>query len=430
MLNFRQIRNIGKAIALHQPVSNDQKQFFRSLHHFRWLFGGNLSGKTYSNMMDLAMMLLRVHPFQNPVGTHWAGIETWEQVRDILWEQYLKQFIPAHRIKEMRFGQDKVPRKLILDNNQTLEFKAFNQGRTLFQGRAIQSAHYDEQCLHDFQGIFQETQARLMTYDGNLSWSMTPIIPQLELEERIEDLPDSDRCFYFNLNDNRKSTGGYINDSRIDALIDEWPEEVQATRIEGRFASYYGAVFKSFDRKIHVIDPFKIPAEWELYRGIDFGFTNPFACIWLARDGDRNWYVFREYYRAKTGIQDHIINIKARSRREKYIATYADPENAGDRAELRRAGIPTKVGRNDVARGIEMVQSKLKVKANEKPSLYIFRTCRNVCREMAAYRYPKGTASRNPADVPLAKDDHSISAIRYAIYTVERPRAKGSAAAA
>jgi len=424
----------AKVIAV---ISLDVKRFddiwdFNVPVYHNYLSGGVIhhnSGKTYTNMMDLAQLALNIHPFKQAKGIHWVGIETWEQVRDILWEQYLQKFIPQHHIIDIRYGQDKVPRKIYLNTGNTIEFKAFNQGRTLFQGRAIKSAHYDEQCLHDFEGILHETQARLITYQGYLSWSMTPIMPQTFLEERIEELPSTDEIFHFNLNDNRKSRGGFIEDQRIDSMIAEWPEGVQATRIEGKFASYYGAVYKNFNRSIHVIKPFKIPVDWTLYRGIDFGFTNPFVCLWLAKDKDENWYVYREYYRAKTGIQEHIANIKARSSNEKYQGTYADPENAEDRDELRKAGIHTLVARNDVARGIELVQSKLKVKANGKPSLYIFKSCRNTAREMAMYQYPKGTASRDPKDLPLAKNDHTLDVIRYILYTVARPRKKGSVVA-
>jgi len=414
-----------------KPIGIDQSAYFKSQAAVRWMFGGNLSGKTFSNMMDLTQIVLNVHPFKQAKGVHWVGIETWEQVRDILWEEYLKKFIPAYHILDTRLGQDKVPRKIFLDTGHVIEFKAFNQGRTLFQGRAIQSAHYDEQCLHDFQGIFNETQARLITNQGFLSWSMTPIVPQVLLEERMENIPGTDEMFHFNLNDNRKSRGGFIDDKRIDDMIAEWPEEVQATRIEGRFASYYGAVYKGFNRNIHVVKPFKIPEDWTLYRGIDFGFTNPFCCLWLAKDNDENWYVYREYYKSQTGMQEHIANIKARSSHEVYQATIVDTEDPEKREiDLKRAGIKAICARKDIDRGIELVQSKLKVKANGKPSLFIFNTCKNTPREMAMYHYPEGTSSKEPADHPVKKNDHTLDAMRYVIYTVERPRRKGHVFAA
>ena len=431
-LEVDHIKKVGEAIASYIPLAESQARFHLSTAAFRWLFGGNQSSKTYTNMMDLAMVLLNLHPVTIPkdIGVHWCCIETWDMVRDILWLDNLSKFIPKSQIASISYGQNQVPYKIQMCNGRTLEFKAFKQGRELFQGRAISTCHCDEQCQHNFKGIFEEIQARLLKTEGQLSWSMTPIIPQPDLEERILNPPDTDAVFYANLNANRVSRGGYIPDKRIDAMIADWAEEVQITRIEGLFASYYGAVYSGFSRRVHVIEPFKIPADWERYRGIDFGFTNPFVCLWIAKDKDENWYVYREYYRAKTGIAEHIANIKARSANKFYQGTFADPENAGDRAELRHADIPTKIARKDVARGIELVQSKLKIKENKKPSLYFFKTCKNTCREMAMYQYPEGTASNNPKDVPISKDDHTCDALRYILYTVLRPGKKGSAEAA
>lgn len=426
MLTTTEIKWLGEAVASYVPLGDAQVDFQKSFANIRWFFGGNQSGKTHTNMIDLAMLALDVHPFRSvSQGLHWVCVESWEQARDILWEENLRKFIPAHHISNISYGQDRVPRKVFLKNGHTLEFKAFNQGRELFQGRAINSCHCDEQCHHDFQGIFNEIQARLMAYNGFLTWSMTPIIPQPFLEERIEELPDTDEVFYADLNVNRVSKGGYIPDERIDEMIADWPEEVQATRIKGQFASFYGAVYKSFSRRVHVIKPFVIPEEWPRYRGFDFGFTNPFVCLWMTQDKDNNWYIYQEYYKAKTGIGEHIAAIKRLSKDEKYISSYADPENAENREELRKADILTKSARKEIAKGIEAVQSKLKIKENGKPSLFVFNTCKNTCREMAIYHYPKGSNSKDPKDIPQQKNDHACDALRYVIYSIEEPSKKG-----
>ncbi len=432
MLTVDEIQLLGEELSLYEPLNDVQSSFHISNKSFRWFFGGNQSGKTHTNMMDLAMVLLGVHPTRSTKspGLWWACVESWEQVRDILWEDNLKKFIPADRIVNIQYGQDHVPKKLWMDNGNRAEFKAFNQGRRLFQGRAIDGCYCDEQCQYDFQGIFNEIQARLLARSGYTAWSMTPIIPQLFLEERIEDLPDTDEMFFADLNANRKSIGGYIEDNRVDELINDWPEEVQATRVRGRFASFYGAVFKTYSRNLHVIKPFKIPEEWRKYRGFDFGFTNPFVCLWAAQDEDDNWYIYREYYKAKTCIGEHIEAVHQMSRREKYIASIADPENAENRSEMRKARIATLTARKDIAKGIEVVQSKLKVKPNGKPSLFIFNTCRNTCREMALYQYPRGTNLKNPKDVPLQVNDHTVDSLRYILYTIEKPKMRGRVCAA
>jgi hypothetical protein len=434
-LSVGEIRELGQSISEYFPYCEEQRQFHISRRPYRWLFGGNQSGKTYANMMDLAMVALDVHPVWSPCtrgeGIHWAGIESWEQVRDILWGDYLSHFIPPWAVLDIWKGKDDVPRKVFLKNGHVIEFKAFNQGRSLFQGRAINSFHGDEQCLkRGFQAIFQEIQARLMKHKGIIAWSMTPIVPQIELESRIEKAPKTDEILFMDLNKNRLSLGGHLPDEEVDKLIADWSEEVQITRVGGRFSSFCGAVFKTYMRQRHVVDPFRIPKNWRRYRAFDFGFTNPFVCLWLAKDPDENWYIYREYYKAQTGIADHIRAVKVYSKGERYVKNIADPENAEDRAEMRKAGIVTMAARKDIARGIELMQSKFKVKANGKPSLFIFRNCENTCREVAVYHYPQGRSTSNPADIPVQKDDHTVDAARYGLYTVDGKFKRGRVCAA
>lgn len=422
---------MGRDVALYKPLGDEVCSFHNSSAIIKWLLGGNQSSKTYSNMMDLALLLQNFHPTKYvPNGIHWACIEHWDQVRDILWEENLQKFIPPFAIRNIEYGQHKIPKRVFMKNGHKLEFKSFFQGRGSFQGRHVDSIHCDEQCEHDFMGILDEMLTRLLQRSGYLSWSMTPILSQPELEERIEDLPDTDKVFKINLNDNRISRGGYIPDKRIDDMIAQWPVEVQATRIAGDFASFYGTVFKTYNRSIHVIDPFRIPKSWRRYRAFDFGFTNPFVCLWLAKDPDENWYVYREYYQAQTGIEEHIRKVMLFSKGEQYIKNIADPEDAEARSKLRKAGIVTKAARKDVAAGIECVQSKLKVKANGKASLFIMRPCKNTAREFAVYHYPKGTNTANPKDHPIQKDDHCIDAVRYGLYTIDGKFKKGSVYAA
>jgi len=419
---IEEVQHLGTIIPFYLPLPGGQSNYHRSQATIRWLFGGNKSGKTFSAMVDLGMVALDVHPFREikKSGVIWVCSETWEMVRDNLWEHYLSDILPPEQITNIKMDRD-IPKKIYLRNGHTIEFKAFSQGRELFQSRDIDAVYCDEQCLRDFKGIFDEIQARLLLRKGFLSWSMTPIVPQVELEERIENLPDTDETFYLDLNDNRKSRGGYIEDKRIDDLISEWPEEIRITREKGKFSSYYGTVYQGFDRSIHVVDPFQIPDSWPRYRGIDFGFVNPFVCIWAAKDKDENWYIYREYYKAKTGIQEHIFNIKELSGNEEYVSTIADPENPENREEMRKAGIPTIAAEKSIASGIEMVQSKLKKKQNGYPSLFVFSNCKNVIREFIVYSYPKNSKS----DKPLAENDHCMDVIRYIIYTVSKPKKKG-----
>jgi phage terminase large subunit len=54
--------------------------------------------------------------------------------------------------------------------------------------------------------------------------------------------------------------------------------------------------------------------------------------------------------------------------------------------------------------------------------LKIFDCCQQTIRELAGYRYPDGTDTKNPKDEPVKKDDHTCDALRYAVYSVTGPR--------
>ena len=422
MLSNRQIRSIGKAILLYKALPA-LKDFHRSPAKNRWLCGGNRSGKSEGNIgYDLCSFALGVHPWRRTSknATIWAAANSWPLVGKLLWSEKIKSYLPMCQIQSISWHnkQDEIPAELRLVNSNRIEFKAYEQGRKAFEGRAIDAFYGDEQCKSDSEGIWTEIQARLMDKNGFSAQSMTPIIPQGWLEERIQALPETDAIFYADLNDNRKSRGGYIDDKEIDLMIAEWPAEIQETRIKGRFAAFFGAVYKTFNRSVHVIKPLKIPADWPRYRAIDWGFNNPFACVWLARDPDRRWYVYAEHYQARETLAYHAERIKQISRNEKYRATWAD-HDAQDCHEFKELGISTIPAKKDVHLGIEAVQAALKVQGDGKPRLFIFNNCINTKREFPGYKWAEGTESRDAKDEPLKVNDHTCDCVRYAIYGAE-----------
>jgi hypothetical protein len=423
MLSDRQINAIGRKILTYRALP-EAGRFHAVGAKYRWFFGGNRSGKSEANIgYDLCSFALGVHPFRRTPrrAVAWAIAPTWEMVGKILWQEKIKAYLPAGRISGVVWhnkGAD-IPKELLLDNGNRIELKAFEQGRVVFQGRAIDAIYCDEQCEHDAAAIFDELRMRLVDSGGFLAWSATPLIAQEWLEARDRDPGPEDAVFHADLEDNRLSRGGYLADAEIDALIASWPEEVQETRIRGRFAAFLGAVYKTFRRDIHVVAPFALPADAERYRAIDLGFNNPFVCLWLARVGpDRRWVVYREHYAARESLAWHAGRIQAASAGDRYVATWAD-HDAQDVFELRQLGVETLPAKKDVRLGIELVQAKLKVQKDGRPQLTIFSTCPQTIREMIAYRWREGTAVRDPRDEPEKQHDHCPDALRYALYSVE-----------
>ena len=424
MLSNKQIRCTGKTILQYRSLPAPAN-FHKSQAKYRWLMGGNRSGKSEGNIgFDLCSFALGVHPHRRtPKGAIiWAAANTWDLVGKLLWSEKIKLYMPKTEIYPPVWHNRalEIPKELHLRNGNRIELKAYDQGRKAFEGRAIDAFYGDEQCKSDSEGIFQEIQARLLDRNGFCTQSMTPIIHQVWFENRIKNLPETDEIFYADLNDNRKSKGGYVPDKEIDFMISQWPAEVRETRIKGHFAAFAGAVYKLFNQDVHVIKPFKIPADWTRYRAIDFGFNNPFVCLWLARDPDRWWYVYAEHYQAREALAYHAERIKQISGTEKYRATWADHE-AQERFELEKLGIRTLPAKKELHLGIETVQAALKIQGDAKPRLFIFKNCKHTISEMAGYRWAEGTESRDAKDEPLKVNDHCPDCVRYAIYSVEGP---------
>ena len=428
MITAADVEAFGEKLLIYKPLPTP-KQFHKDLSMFRWMFGGNRSGKSEANIgWDLCAYALGLHKWRPTPekAVIWAVADEWPLVGKLLWKEKIKAYLPATQIKHITWLKSslEIPIQIDLVNGNTIEFKAGNQGRTSFEGRHIDAIYQDEQLKRDSEGIFTEMRARILDEGkgeprpGFFAGSMTPIQPQPWLEDRIEKGLRKEAYFYANLNDNRRSRGGYIGDEDIDMLIAEWAPEVQETRIKGHFASFMGAVYKSFNRKHHVCKPFDIPAEWPRYRIIDWGFNNPFVCLWMALSPDKIWYVYAEHYKAQQSLAYHAAAIKKISGHERYRVTWAD-HDAQDRHEFVGLGIKTMPAKKDILLGIEAVQATLKVQGNGKARLQIFDTCPRTRKEMGGLRWPEGTEAKDAQEIPVQKDDHTTDCVRYGIYGVE-----------
>lgn len=211
--------------------------------------------------------------------------------------------------------------------------------------------------------------------------------------------------------------------SRLEALTGVRRERY----LLGRWVMAEGAVYTQWDKGMHVIEPFDIPADWRRIRSIDFGYTNPFVCQWWAIDPDGRMYMYREIYKTQTLVEDHAARIKDLSAGERYQYTVAD-HDAEDRATLARHGIATVAANKKVLAGIQAVSERLTPAGDGKPRLFLFRDAL-VDRDMnlEAGKQPVRTEDEFGGYVwndkvrkeePVKQDDHGLDAARYAVMAV------------
>lgn len=189
---------------------------------------------------------------------------------------------------------------------------------------------------------------------------------------------------------------------------------------ELEFRSVQGAVYPSFDRKIHLIKPLDIPEDLTYYACIDFGWHTT-AFLLLGVDKDQTWYVIDEVYGKETEL-DHLIPQFKNVIGDKRIVLMVGDSANRDAIEVMSRHFPM-IGVNKAndskgyALGIGQITEKLRPREQlvglPKPSLYIGSNCKHLIYEIESYRFPEEKPERNASDVPVKEDDHGPDALRY-----------------
>lgn len=251
----------------------------------------------------------------------------------------------------------------------------------------------------------------------------------------------------------------------------------------GRWVVAEGAVY-NFDRALHLID--HMPegwASWRKYRAIDFGYNNPFVCLWGATDGDGRLYIYRQHYKTNMTVDQHAEVIKRAERwylnfedyatakaqaeadgklapfeeryrmddanywmlnrdtgrpipnpkRERIEGTVAD-HDAEDRATLHSHGIMTMPAKKEISPGIQALQRRLRVQGDKRPRFYVLRGSLlerdedlakkyhplSIEQEFDVYVWPKSAEGRPIKEVPIDMFNHALDPARYLVMHLDR----------
>lgn len=245
------------------------------------------------------------------------------------------------------------------------------------------------------------------------------------LESRHEDNPTlyDDDC--------RLTPQGIISMGILDALTG-----VQYHRLrKGRWVQAEGVVYEEWETGDggNVIDA--MPRGWQSWRKIrciDFGYTNPFVCLWIAIDPDGRMYVYREIYMTGRTVRDHAKQIRELSEGETYEATLAD-HDAEDRATLHQEGIRTKAAWKALSTGIQALQGRMRKAGDNRRRFFVLRDCLvekdeslakkrhpiSIIQEPEVYVWPEGKDGKPIKEVPVDMFNHGLDAGRYGVAWVD-----------
>lgn len=207
------------------------------------------------------------------------------------------------------------------------------------------------------------------------------------------------------------------------------PEQLRKALRDGDWGVFSGQMFTELRRERHVVQPFELPATWQRYNGIDWGFTAPWAVLWAAVDEDGRVWVYRELYATQVGEAEQARRILAVEAPGEHVAArYADDAlwaTRGDAKTIAQVyaehGVHlTAAGKGGRVVGWQRVRSYLadapachlhRAQGMETcPRLHMFPQVENLFRELQDL--PHATKG-DPEDADSSASDHAADSLRY-----------------
>jgi PBSX family phage terminase large subunit len=253
-------------------------------------------------------------------------------------------------------------------------------------------------------------------------WTCNPDSPSHYIKTDFIDkgLKASVRNWSFGFWDNPLMTQEYI-DKQVQRFSGVFYERM----ILGKWVSAEGQIYAGFSRADHIQEPpDKGIKEWII--GIDWGWDNPMALLLIAVDYDNRFYVVDEIYERERNIDVGLRNlIESKGWFKKGVSwSYGDPSRP-DSINLfyQVTGIRCLPAANDVYDGIQAVQRRLVDRGDGSRRVYVSSKCINTLKEIENYRWSR-TKDDKGRDQPIKEDDHTVDALRYAIFTRDRARVR------
>jgi len=217
-------------------------------------------------------------------------------------------------------------------------------------------------------------------------------------------------------------------DGLYEANLLSLPEHQRKQLLEGNWDINEGAAFPEFNRRIHVVEPFEIPANWTRFRACDYGYGSHTGVLWFAVAPSEQLIVYRELYVSKvlaTDLADMILEAEQEEKVRYGVLDSSLWHKRGDTGPSLAETMIVKgcrwkpsdrspgsrvAGKNELHRRLQVDEF------TEEPRIVFFSTLTNTIAQIPSIPLDKN----NPEDVDTKAEDHLYDALRYGI--MSRPR--------
>lgn len=432
------------------------KLFHLSNAKVRLLLGGNRSSKTYSMIMELAMIFLglvpkslqscnKVLPYNKDARIRLCCIDYPNAFVKTIWP-LIQLLIPRDEIADIMTDMGRV--KVITNKHGGfIEFMMYEQAASKFQGSSRHVIGYDEEPP---ESIRDENLMRLVDTDGSEIFSFTPVSefdkPVLWIYDKLymkasryveKHSPDSieindktnpqgdpnTHVFFANIYDNQA-----IAKHAADRILSSFPKEERLVREKGHFMFLSGLVYKGYSDDKHLIDSeaeaikdWHVSDDHTLYIAIDPHPRVAHGVLFMTVRRDGTLFIVDELFIDTKDATQLVEAIKAKQRGKTAnviiidpLAYTPDPSSgsclAYDLADAGLFPVPIRASK-DLSRGIIKTGG---VFASPK-AIYVNRECHRLRYELTHYvwdNWRKDTGSiKDAKQTPRAKDNHLVECL-------------------
>jgi hypothetical protein len=346
-----------------------------------------------------------------------------ERVFREVWRTFVED--PRTRVGVRRKLWSSQDRLLVLENGSFLHAKTTRTPASLI-GEGLDLVVFDEAAKEDAQIWERYLRPCLSDRQGRSLFTTTPEGQNWVYDLWQRGLRDGQlwESFRFGTRHNPIIPAEEIAQARSELSDAAFKQEYEAA-----FNVFAGRVYDTFDEATHVA-PVQFNAKWPLYRGIDFGYRNPFVCLWVQVDPQDRILVLNELY--LTTMTTHDAGV-ALLQAEKDLGlpepagSWCDPSSPEGRAALWQVGVRSSARPRPVQFGVEAVRQALKIRADGSSGLVVSPSCPRTIREFNLYRVKKGgepgEGVGDAPDQPFKQDDHCMDALRYVVAEIAAGRA-------
>lgn len=345
----------------------------------------------------------------------------------------LKKWFPSNRY-EIHYDTKKEGKnyeaKWVTDTGFEFDLMSNEQEAKEFESTDLGWVWFDEPSRKD---IFLATVARMRT-GGIIFWTMTPLSYSAWIKDDIYDKRDGKYVDYITANvwdncNDIEGTRGILTRENIEKMISQYPPDEKEARIEGKFGHLLGRVHKAFDRKYHVLKPFKLTKEkYVVVKAHDTHPREADHILWMAIDNQKTKFFIDELV-----IKGTTAEMAAKIKLKEQVGGWRmlnddiiDPSafNADDRTGEKSVadlfsdeGIDYREGSKDLVGCIKRMDDALYYEEKDgqlivKPEVYWLDTCPVAIRQMENYVWDeykgKSADERQLKGKPKDKDDHQV----------------------